>query len=145
MQGAALFAAGTAAVIIAAYCATYFIGSRGLRTRAARDIRLRDHFAVSKDKSFALVEVRGRVYLVALTNGGAALLDTYAIEEFESSAPAPPARMTFRDALAASAREAGGLPGFIASKLRRRGAERGAPDGDGDGDGKGDGEGSGEA
>ncbi|MDR2420999.1 MAG: flagellar biosynthetic protein FliO [Oscillospiraceae bacterium] len=136
MQGAALFAAGTAVVIIAAYCATYFIGSRGMRTRAARDIRLRDHFAVSKDKSFALVEVRGRVYLVALTNGGAALLDTYDLAEFEASAPAPAGRMSFRDALSASAREAGGLPGFIASKIHRRGAGKDEPGGDGKGDGK---------
>ncbi|MDR1064953.1 MAG: flagellar biosynthetic protein FliO [Oscillospiraceae bacterium] len=133
MLDAALFAVGFAVIIIAAYYVTYFISSRGLKTRSARDIRLRDRFALSKDKTLALVEVRGHVYFVALTNGGAALLDTYDLAEFEASAPASSAarRMSFADALAASARNAGGVPGFIASKLSKRDPEQDAQATDG--------------
>jgi flagellar biogenesis protein FliO len=126
-------------VIIAAYYVTYFIGSRGMKSRSSREIKLRDRFAVSKDKTFALVEVRGRVYLVALTNGGAALLDSYDLAEFEASAAPASNRMSFRDALAAAARNSGVLPNFIASRFstRNKTDEGDAPDARDD---KGDGE-----
>jgi flagellar biogenesis protein FliO len=141
MPGAALFAACTVIVIIAAYYVTYFIGSRGIgmKSRSSREIKLRDRFSVSKDKTFALVEVRGRVYLVALTNGGAVLLDTYDLAEFEESATPSANRMSFRDALAAAARDSGVLPGFIASRFaaRNKPDEGDAPDARDD---KGDGE-----
>ncbi|MDR0446850.1 MAG: flagellar biosynthetic protein FliO [Oscillospiraceae bacterium] len=122
MLDAVLFAIGVAAIIAAAYYVTHFIGSRGLKMRSGRDIKLRDRFALSKDQSFAIIEVRGRVYIVALAAGGAALLDTYELTEYEERAPSDDAspKMSFRDALARSARDAGGIPGFIASRLGRR-------------------------
>ena len=41
-----------------------------------KNIAVLDSFAISRDKSFVLVEVAGKVYVVAMTNQSATLLDT---------------------------------------------------------------------
>lgn len=85
-----LYIIGAIAIIIAAYYTTYYLGKRSIKTAAGRNIRIHDRFALSKDKSFCLVEVKGKVYLVAVTSRSVTLLDTLSAEEFaaqgESSA-----------------------------------------------------------
>ncbi|MDR0904980.1 MAG: flagellar biosynthetic protein FliO [Oscillospiraceae bacterium] len=92
---------GVAVIIFAAYFVTWLIGTRHMKMGATRDIRVRDRFAITKDKSFVLVQSHGRVYFVALTNNGATLLDTYDAEEFTEADNAR-TTMSFKDAFAAS-------------------------------------------
>jgi flagellar biogenesis protein FliO len=126
---AILFIVGFAAIIAAAYFATGFLGSRAMRTRQAREIKILDRFALSKDKSLYLAQVRDKVYFIALTHQSAALFDTFEAEAFADSAPK---RMTFREALAASA-TAGGAPGWlrkaVSAGLSASAVKRGAKDG----------------
>ena len=76
----ALSLAGIVIIIIAAYYATWFISVKAsgqshgkLRNK---NINLLDRFAISKDKSFCLVEIAGKVYVIGITNQTMTLLDT---------------------------------------------------------------------
>jgi flagellar biogenesis protein FliO len=111
-----LFIVGLAAIIAAAYFVTYFVGSRSLRVKSAREIKLLDRFALSKDKAFYLVSVKGKVYFIAMANQSAALLDTFDGSEFETEGPT---RMTFKDALSASA--AAAAPRWLAGVFSKGG------------------------
>jgi len=74
--------AGVIIVIIACYYATYYIGSKASgqnqgRTRArTRTINLLDRFAISKDKSFCIVEIAGKIYIIGVTNQAMTVIDT---------------------------------------------------------------------
>ena len=70
-------------VIVCAYYATYFLAAKTGKTKAGRSIKLRDRFAVTKDKSICLIEVKGKIYLIAMTNQNVTLLDTLDLEVFE--------------------------------------------------------------
>lgn len=83
-----LFFIGTIAVIFAAYYVSLFIGKKTMKTGSGRNIRLRDRFVVSKDKSFCLLEVKGKIYLVAMTNHTTTLLDTFSTDDFAEEAGA---------------------------------------------------------
>jgi flagellar biogenesis protein FliO len=63
------------AVIAAAYYVTYLIGTHGNRAMNGRLIRIRERFALSRDKMLCVAEFNGKLYLIALTNNGAELLD----------------------------------------------------------------------
>jgi flagellar biogenesis protein FliO len=78
-----------AVIIIGSYYVTALIGKQTARTRSGRSIMLRDRFAVSKDKAFYLVEVKDKVYLVAISNQAIALLDTLDAAQFREEARAP--------------------------------------------------------
>jgi flagellar biogenesis protein FliO len=90
---------GTLIIIFGAYYVTYFIGvkasgqSRGrLRNR---NINLVDRFAISRDKSFCIIEIAGKVYVVGITNQTMTLLDTLdaaAFAETASECPETPVR-----------------------------------------------------
>ena len=74
------FFVGLIVIIFAAYYVTYYIGlkasgqSRGrLRNK---NINMIDRFSVSRDKSFCLIEISGKVYVVGITNQSMTLLDT---------------------------------------------------------------------
>ena len=78
---------GIILVIVAAYYVTYFIGvkSSGVGRRGRnrnRNIRMLDRFSISKDKSFCIVEIAGKVYVVGVTNQSMSLLDTLDAEAF---------------------------------------------------------------
>ena len=84
------FILGTLIIIVGAYYMTYFIGvkasgqSRGrLRNR---NIYLIDRFAISRDKSFCLIEIAGKVYVVGITNQTMTLLDTLDAAAFAEKA-----------------------------------------------------------
>jgi len=83
-----LFIVGTIIIIIAAYYVTYFIGvkSTGASRGRNRNINLLDRFSISKDKSFCLVEIAGKVYVVAVTNQSMTLLDTLDAATFAGTA-----------------------------------------------------------
>ena len=73
-------------VMIAAYYVTYYIGTKatgqsrpGLRMRTTK---LLDRFAISRDKSFVVIEIADKVYVVAVSNNAMTLLNTYDAEEF---------------------------------------------------------------
>ena len=74
------FIIGTIVIVIGAYYVTYFIGRRASgRSRGRlrnRNINVVDRFAISKDKSFCLVEIAGKVYVVGITNQSMTLIDT---------------------------------------------------------------------
>ena len=71
---------GIVIIIIAAYYATYYIGVKASGQNRVRfrnrNINLIDRFAFSRDKSFCLVEIAGKVYVIGITNQTMTLLDT---------------------------------------------------------------------
>jgi len=75
-----VFIIGTIVVLFGAYYVTYFVGMKASgQTRAGlrnRNITLRDRYAISRDKSFCVVEIAGKVYIVGITNHTMTLLDT---------------------------------------------------------------------
>jgi len=77
---------GIVVVIIACYYTTYYIGAKasgqGRKKPKNKNISLIDRFSVSKDKSFCLVEIAGKVYVVGVTNQSMTLLDTLEAEVF---------------------------------------------------------------
>jgi flagellar biogenesis protein FliO len=73
------------AVIVAAYISTAYLSSRTQKTRSGKSIWIRERFALSKDKSFYLVEVQGKVYFIAATNQAVTLIDTYDAGLFDDS------------------------------------------------------------
>ena len=78
---------GIVIIIAGAYYATYYISvkasgqKRGRAQNRNRSIVLLERFAIAKDKSFCLVEVAGKVYVVGVTNQSITLLDTLDAEE----------------------------------------------------------------
>ena len=85
-----LYFIGLIAIIFAAYYVTYFISvkasgqSRGrLRNK---NINIIDRFSISRDKSFYLVEIAGKVYVVGITNHGMTLIDTLDAAAFSEAA-----------------------------------------------------------
>ena len=84
----ALSLVGIVIIIIGAYYATYYIGkkasgqSRIRNIGRNRHINLLERFAISKDKSFCIVEIAGKIYLVGVTSQSMTLLDTLSAEEF---------------------------------------------------------------
>ena len=66
-------------------------GSVGARNK---NIAIVDRFAISRDKSFVLVEIAGKVYVVAMTNQSATLLDTLDAAAFSEAAAASRERNT---------------------------------------------------
>ncbi|MDR3310598.1 MAG: flagellar biosynthetic protein FliO [Oscillospiraceae bacterium] len=73
---------GSLLVIFGAYYVTRFVGGRGARSGNSKAITLRDRFAVARDREFYLLQVRDTVYLVAMTAGGAAVLDKFPASDF---------------------------------------------------------------
>jgi len=85
-----VFFVGLIAIIFAAYYVTYYIGlkasgqSRGrLRNK---NINIVDRFSISKDKSFCLVEISGKVYVIGITNQSMTLIDTLDAAAFSEAA-----------------------------------------------------------
>ena len=81
---------GVILVIIAAYYVTYFIGKKASGQSRGRlknkNINLIDRFAISRDKSFCIVEIAGKVYVVGVTNQSMTLLDTHDAAAFNEAA-----------------------------------------------------------
>ena len=79
---------GIVIILIAAYYATYYIGkvaSGRTNSRVGnsnRRINLLERFAISKDKSFCIVEIAGKIYFIGITNQSMTLLDTLDADEF---------------------------------------------------------------
>jgi flagellar biogenesis protein FliO len=76
---------GIVLVIAAAYISTAYLSSHTQKTRSGKNIWIRERFALSKDKSFYLIEVQGKVYLVAVANQAITLIDTYDAALFTDS------------------------------------------------------------
>jgi len=72
--------AGIVIIIFAAYYATWFVSTRASGQGGGRlrnkNINMVDRFAISKDKSFCLIEIAGKVYVIGVTNQSMTLLDT---------------------------------------------------------------------
>jgi len=120
---------GVVLVIIAAYYVTYYIGvkasgqSRGrLRNK---NINLIDRFAVSRDKSFCIVEIAGKVYVIGVTNQSMTLIDTLDAAAFKETAAER------RDTEMWPAMAGAGLKGRMTRRLAGFFAQRmGRPQGD---------------
>jgi len=82
----ALSLAGIILVIFAAYYATWFISVKASGQSRSKlknkNINLIDRFAFSRDKSFCLVEIAGKVYVIGVTNQSMTLIDTLDSAEF---------------------------------------------------------------
>jgi flagellar biogenesis protein FliO len=82
---------GIILILFGAYYGTYYIGrkasgqSRGRSKGKSRSIKLLENFAISRDKSFCVVEIAGKVYVVAVTNQSMTLLDIVEVSEYETS------------------------------------------------------------
>jgi len=120
--------AGTIVIIVGAYYVTYFIGvkSSGASRGRNRNINILDRFSISKDKSFCLVEIAGKVYVVAVTNQSMTLLDTLDAATFAGTAAerggAPSAGRSKANRYASgiySNRMTNKLASFIAARLGR--------------------------
>jgi flagellar biogenesis protein FliO len=84
-------------VIAAAYYATHLIASQGKRQMTGRMIRIRERFALSREKMLCVAEFNGKLYFIAITNGGVEVIDTVDAAELDTiNAAAPP---NFVDAL----------------------------------------------
>ena len=83
---AALSIVGIIIIIIAAYYATWFVSAKASGQSRGKfrnkNINLLDRFAISKDKSFCLVEIAGKVYVIGITNQSMTLIDSLDAAEF---------------------------------------------------------------
>ncbi|MCL2125444.1 MAG: flagellar biosynthetic protein FliO [Oscillospiraceae bacterium] len=83
---------GILIILVACYYTTYYIGRRAMgHNRAknkgnARNIAILERYSISKDKSFCIVEVAGKVYIVGVTNQAMTLIDTLDSEKFAEHA-----------------------------------------------------------
>jgi len=81
---------GVVIVIIACYYVTYYISAKASGQSRGRlknkNINLIDRFAISRDKSFCLVEIAGKVYVIGVTNQSMTLLDTLDAAAFSEAA-----------------------------------------------------------
>ena len=86
----AIFIIGTVIVVFGAYYVTYFIGAKASGRSGGRvknrNINMLDRFAISKDKSFCLVEIAGKIYVIGVTNQSMTLFDTLDATEFAETA-----------------------------------------------------------
>jgi len=84
------FFIGLIAIIFAAYYVTYYVGKKasGQSTGMLRNknINVIDRFAISRDKSFYLIEIAGKVYVVGVSNQTMTLLDTLDAAAFSEAA-----------------------------------------------------------
>ena len=77
-------------ILIACYYATYYIskkasGQSGSKYRN-RYINLIGRFSISRDKSFCLVEIAGKVYVLGVTNQSITLIDSLDAAAFQEAA-----------------------------------------------------------
>ena len=76
-------------IIVGAYYVTYYIGAKssgqGKGRVRNRSITLIDRFAISKDKSFCLVEIAGKIYVVGVANQSMTLIDTLDAAEYKEA------------------------------------------------------------
>lgn len=81
---------GVILIIVAAYYTTYYIGRKASGQSRGRlknkNINLIDRFAISRDKSFCIVEIAGKVYVIGVTNQSMTLLDTHDAAVFHEAA-----------------------------------------------------------
>ena len=84
----ALSFVGIIVVIFGAYYVTKFIGTKASgqsrrRNRSGnRSIIMLERFAISKDKSFCIVEIAGKAYIIGVTSQSMSLLDTLDAEAY---------------------------------------------------------------
>jgi len=85
-QQVVIFIIGTIVILFGAYYATYYISMKASgQTRAGmrnRNITVRDRYSVARDKSFCVIEIAGKVYIVGITNHTMTLLDTIEAADF---------------------------------------------------------------
>jgi len=120
-----VFIAGTVVIIFGAYYVTYYIGLKASgqnRSRIKnRNINMLDRFAMSKDKSFCLIEIAGKVYVVGVTNQSMTLLDTLDAAKFAEAAAerSDPSPWTAMPGNQLGRRLVNRLSFFLAGKMRR--------------------------
>jgi flagellar biogenesis protein FliO len=71
-----LFVLGFLVIIALTYYVTVLVAKGGSKTAQSRAVRVLDRVSLSREKLICLVEVAGKVYLVAMTEGGVSLLDS---------------------------------------------------------------------
>ena len=113
--------AGIILIIVAAYYATWFISvkasGRSHGKLRNKNINLIDRFAISKDKSFCIVEIAGKVYVVGMTNQSMTLIDTLDASAFAENQEDD--RRTFALHMASGGRIADQIVTKLASFLRK--------------------------
>ena len=124
---------GIVVVIIACYYVTYYIGVKATgRSRLRnKNINLIDRFAVTRDKSFCLVEIAGKVYIIGVTNQSMTLIDTLDAAVFAESAPERHDMASFAPVQGGSlkSRLINKLAAFIAARMGKTPKSGGKADG----------------
>ncbi|MCL2151635.1 MAG: flagellar biosynthetic protein FliO [Oscillospiraceae bacterium] len=118
---------GIVLIIVAAYYATWFISvkasGRGRGKLRNKNINLIDRFAISKDKSFCIVEIAGKVYVVGVTNQSMTLIDTLNALEFAENQEENRETLAFRmtPGVRIADQIVKKLASFLRNSTRRRG------------------------
>jgi len=81
-----IFIIGTIVILFGAYYVTYYIGMKASgQSRAGmrnRNIIVRDRYSIARDKTFCVIEIAGKVYIVGVTTHTMTLLDTLDAADF---------------------------------------------------------------
>jgi len=85
-QQVIIFIISTIVILFGAYYATYYISMKASgQTRAGmrnRNIAIKDRYSIARDKSFCVMEIAGKVYIIGITNHTMTLLDTIDASDF---------------------------------------------------------------
>ena len=117
---------GIVAIIIAAYYVTYYLGVKSQKmyqTRnkgRGRSIVLRERFAISKDKSFCIVEIAGKVYVLGITNQSMTVLDTIEAAEYEKAAEGSGSAATAGTQFMGANGFTGAVASFMSKKIAKK-------------------------
>ena len=115
--------AGIVLIIIACYYVTYYIGAKASgQTRGRlrnKYINLIDRFSFARDKSFCIVEIAEKVYIIGVTNQTMVLLDTLDAAAFKEAAAERRDTATFFNTQGKGLKDklTGSLAAFMASKM----------------------------
>lgn len=68
-------------VIVGAYYSTKMISKKGVMSAKGRKINIIERVNIDKDKSFALLKICDKIYLVGISTNGMTVIDTFDEEE----------------------------------------------------------------
>jgi len=81
---------GIVVVIFLCYYVTYYVSvkasGQGRGRQKNKNINLLDRFSISKDKSFCIVEIAGKIYVIGVTNQSMTVIDTLDAAAFNEAA-----------------------------------------------------------
>ena len=102
-------------ILIACYYTTYYISAKASGQSRGRlktkNINLVDRYSIARDKSFCIVEIAGKVYVLGVTNQTITLIDTLDAAAFNEAAAER------HDMASKRSVQSGGLRGRLVSRM----------------------------